>query len=115
MKAIYILYIAMAASAWALSGCGGKTSVADELQREESTNTKVADDEIYTLGHQAGEAMLRECTDMEQIELRLLDTRARINLIRGRVDDQAASDYTHGFTDAIRENCDSLAQMLELK
>lgn len=97
------------------AGCAEKNQTTVEIQREESPQTKVYDTEIYDLGHKAGVSMLNECTTIEQIELRLLDTRARINLIRGRVDDQAASDYTHGFTDAIRENCDSLAQKLELK
>ncbi len=106
--------ILIIASLIVTAACSDKPDTSAELLREESPQTKVKEREIYDLGHKAGVEMLNECTDIEQIETRLLDTRARINLIRGRVDDQAASDYTHGFTDAIRENCDSLARILEL-
>lgn len=93
-------------SAIILTACGSSGSGPDNV------STKVRDREAYALGRTHATRILDLRTDEEAVQEQLLEVRARITNISSRLGAQSAHDYEAGFTDAIRENSDSLAAIL---
>ncbi len=72
-----------------------------------------ADTAAYSLGYEHATALLRENLPEEDFLVRLLDTRARQQIIATRFGSSAAQAYESGFEDAVRtESPDSLAPLL---
>lgn len=72
----------------------------------------VRDRKAYSLGREHAEMTVASAGDESLLQDRLLEVRARITNINDRLGPQAATDYERGFTDFIRENCDSLAKII---
>lgn len=72
-----------------------------------------ADTAAYSLGYEHAAALLGENLTEEEFSVRLLDTRARQQIIATRFGSSAAQAYESGFEDAIKaKSPDSLAPLL---
>ena len=100
-----------------LASCGGDgTAVGaadapggEMLPQNIDTVAGPSDKDIFNLGVRDANAMLDTCRNDAEIEMALLDTRARIHLINTRVGARAAEDYTKGFVSCVKSRNDTLA------
>ena len=87
-------------------------SCSEKTVNHETVSDKVKDHKAYKLGGEHAARLLEHVEDEAAVQDGLLDVRARINNIHSKLGAQSSADYERGFTDYIRENCDSLALLL---
>lgn len=75
-------------------------------------STRIKDREAYELGAQHASRLLENAENEDMVQDALLDVRARQTNIESKLGRQSASDYERGFSDFIRQHCDSLARII---
>ncbi len=68
--------------------------------------------EAYAMGRDAARRMVDDDLSRDQLDDRLLETRAIISLLQRRYGNRQAADYEAGFTDGIKASGDTLATVL---
>lgn len=92
----------------AVMSCGGKSGAGNSI----TVSSRVIDKKAYALGEEHAASLILCADDEGKLQDGLLDIRARITNIDSKLGRQSAVDYERGFTDYIRNNCDSLAKII---
>lgn len=88
----------------------GCTDTNDSLS---TATAKIKDREAYKLGAKHASQLLEHADDEDMVQDDLLEVQARRSNIESKLGSQSASDYQRGFIDHIRQNCDSLARIID--
>lgn len=109
LKTIFLTTILLSGGMTAMTSCGGGDS---STKNSRKVSPKVVDQNAYGLGAEHGRLLLENVGSEDRVQDGLLEVRARISNIESKFGRQSSVDYERGFTDYIKENCDSLAQII---
>lgn len=109
LKAIILTTILFSGGMTIMTSCGSDNS---SPKNSRKVSSRVVDQNAYGLGAEHARQLLENVGSEDRVQDGLLEVRARMSNIESKFGRQSSVDYERGFTDYIKENCDSLAQII---
>lgn len=114
MKNFTLLFITAMAATVLTCSCGnpGRSEASEKVQPEVADTNQTEITKAYIKGREEARCILDSCGNETELRNMLLQTNARVHILRSKGGDSMADDFLRGFRDELYESGDTLGTTL---